>query len=443
MPVQTMNLDYSWLINLADIISRARQQAPTGQPPTSAYAGPTSTLGKEKSQQELEKREDLVNEQTRQHEILLKQMDIDEKLAEAMSKERIAKMSAEAGTEQTQIGAAGQVAAAQKTSMEKGYEFLEMLMKADEKTANGIIASLEAKREEKAREAGTRPVSTIETGGITKELPGTEVERDPNDPLTWLEDVGAYAPGAGAPRGKATGAQAKPEIDQYLELVDDLLDKNPQSIIAITSGKGWDELKEQMRTIGAEAGFAEDVINAGIAMYEAMVPEFEGEPEPSPLSKAWTGAKTTAKTTMENVAPFIHQALHPEERTPETKAQARSWEEAAGKVGEAPEAVKSFAELMEKIVTGPFYPAYAKVRSKETGKPVVKEPVAKEVGEITEQDVVTEMRTWDKEKVIEFQKAAKKAGLYKGPINGLHSNELDNVMKKYFKEHPEEWGEAK
>jgi len=324
-----------------------------------------------------------------------------------------------------------------KTTMEKGYEFLNMLMKADEKTANAIIQSLEAKRAEGAGEPGARPVSTISSGGEAITLPGgaEEVGKDPNDPLTWLEEIGAYAPGAGAPRGKATGAQAKPEIDQYLELIDDMLGKNPQSIVAITTGKGWDELRDNMRTIGTEAGFSEDVINAAISMYEAMVPEFEEEPEKEPY---W-GIPKGVKTTMENVAPFIHEALHPEEKTTEEQVLKSQWEEAAGKVEEPSKAIRSFAELTEKAVLGPFYPGYTKGVSKRAAK-VVKTGKKEE---LTEQDVVTEMRTWEKEKVMEFQKVAKKEGLYEGPINGLHSNELDNVMKKYFKKHPEEWGEAK
>ena len=374
MAIRTMNLDYGWLINLADIISRARQQ-PTGKAPTSAYAGPTSTLGEGKTRYQLEqeqRREDVLTTKEREHEVALKQMDIDSKLAEAMSKERIATMGAEAGTEQAEIGAAGMVGAAQKTTMEKGYEFVDMLMKADEKTASAIIASLEAKRAETAGEGGVRPVSTISSGGEVITLPGTKegVAGDPNDPLTWLEEVGAYTPGGEAPRPKATGAAAKPEIDQYLDLIDDMLDKNPQSIIAITTGKGWDELKERMRTIGAEGGFAEDVINSGISMYEALVPEFEEEVEGKGLlSKVWGGVETTAA----NIAPFIHQALHPEEKGIEEEKLAKQWEEAAGKVGEPSEAVKSFAEFIETIITGPFHPAYKEYKGKRRGVPT-KEP---------------------------------------------------------------------
>ena len=137
MPVQTMGLDYSWLINLADIISRARQQ-PTGGGGGAGARPAQGTAAPEKTRYQLEqeqRREDLLTSQERQHEIALKEMDIESKLAEIMSKEKIAEIGAAAGTEEAQIGAAGTVAAAQKTTMEKGYEFLEMLMKADEKTA--------------------------------------------------------------------------------------------------------------------------------------------------------------------------------------------------------------------------------------------------------------------------------------------------------------------
>ena len=90
------------------------------------------------------------------------------------------------------------------------------------------------------------------------------------------------------------------------------------------------------------------------------------------------------------------------------------------------------------IIT-PFQRFKNKVKvNKETGKPI-KEPTPKEVGGITEQDLITEMGTWDKDKIKAFQKVAKEAGLYKGEINGLHSNELDNAMKEYYKGHKEEW----
>ena len=437
MAIQTMGLDYSWLVNLAEMISQNRQQ------PSGAQATPKPAQGvaaPEKTQYQLDKeqrREDLLSRQTREHEILLKQMEVDSKLAEAISKERIAGMGAEAGTEQTQIAGAAQVAASQKTTMEKGYELMDMLWSMDKPSRDEFVSRLEAKRTENQAAQTDRPASTISSGGTT--IPITSAPRetvgDPNDPLTALEEIGVYNSETGLSEPKPTGAAAKPEIDQYMELLDDMLTKNPQSMIAITTGEGWDELKETMRTIGEEAGFGEDIIDSGIAMFEALIPEPEGEPEPSPLSKSWGGVKTTAA----NVAPFIHEALHPEEKTTEEEKLAEQWKSGAGRVGEASEFGKSLAEFMERIVTGPFYPAYEKSVSKKTNKPVVEKPTPKEAGGITEQDLITEMGTWDKEKVKAFQIVAKKAGLYKGEINGLHSNELNNAMKEYYKGHKEEW----
>jgi len=95
---------------------------------------------------------------------------------------------------------------------------------------------------------------------------------------------------------------------------------------------------------------------------------------------------------------------------------------------------------MTRIITGPFYKK-SQV-SKKTGKPV-KEPEVKEVGEVTEQDVISDMRTWSKDKVKDFQTIAKREGLYKGPINGMHSHALEDVIREYFRRHPEEWGESK
>jgi len=462
MAIQTMGLDYSWLVNLADVISRARQK-PTGGVTVSRPA--QGTAAPEKTRYQIEKeqrREDLLAAQQRKHDVLLKQMDIDAKLAEAMSKERIASMGAKAGTEQAQIAGAAQIGAAQKTTMEKGYELLDMLWHMDEPSRNEFISRLEAKRAENQQVAGERPVSTITSGGRTITLPGSTEEpvKDPNDPLTALEEIGVYDSETGLSGPKLTGTAAKPEIEQLNDLIDDMLSDNIEYMKVFTTGEGWEELKEddmlsdnieymkvfttgegweelkeRMITIGQESGFGEDVINSVVSMYEAIVPEPKPEPEPGPLSRAWSGVETTAA----NIAPFIRQALHPEERTPETEALARLWKEGAGRVGEPSEAIKSFAEMMERMVTGPFYPAYVKAVSKRKGEPVVKEPEAKEVEEVTEQDLITELGTWDEDTIKSFQTAAKKAGLYKGKVDGKISHALENAMKEYYKTHKEEW----
>jgi len=425
MAIQTMGLDYGWLVNLAEMISRNRQQ-PSG--PRGATGLSTGVKGEpEKTQYQLDKeqrREDLLSGQTREHEILLKQMEVDSKLAEAMSKERIAGVETEAGTEQTQIAGAAQVASSQKTTMEKGYELMDMLWSMDKPSRDEFISRLEAKRTENQAVQTDRPVSTISSGGTT--IPITSAPRepvgDPNDPLTALEEIGVYNSETGLSEPKATGAAAKPEIDQYMELLDDMLTKNPQSMIALTTGEGWEELKETMRTIGEEAGFGEDTINSVITMFEGLIPEPKGEPEPSPISKAWGGVKTTAA----NVAPFIHEALHPEEKTTEEEKLAGQWEEAAGKVPETSEFAKNLAEFMETIVTGPFHPAYEKAVSKRRGKPVVEKPTPKEVEEITEQDFKSQISKWPKEQTKQLEVAAKAEGLTTWEYYKKHKEEFKN-----------------
>jgi len=363
-------------------------------------------------------------------------MDMESALAEAMSKERIAGVGAEAGTEQARITGAAGVAATQKTTMEKGYEFIDMLMKMDEKSANELISTLEARRTQGAGQVGERPVSTISSGGRTISLPGTtkEVAGDPNDPLTWLEEIGAYTPGGGAPRPKPTGT-AKNEVEEFMGMVDDMIGGDIAGMAAMLSGEGGTEkLLEKIEVLGTEAGISREVIDSVKEIYRAMAPAYKPPPEEGG-----------------GLAGIIQSILNPTgaEVTPETEAGAELWKEGAGAFEEAPKVektpgfAKTLEEFIETVVTGPFHPAYEKWKDKRTGKPVVKEPVpAKEVGEITEQDVITEMGTWSKEKIKEFQTLAKERGLYKGPINGLHSNELDTVMKEYFKKYRDEWGET-
>lgn len=449
MPIQTIPLDYSWMVNLANMIAQAREQErqrkweEKRERPTVTGAGKMTAeqryapgfiekfKAEEKEKAGLEREERMTQEQFA-HEIELKKMELEStkatSLAEAMSAERIAGVGAEAGIEEARIGGAAVVGAAQKTTMEKGYEFVEMLMDMDEESANQLIANLEAKRAQQVE----GPPSTITAEGRTITLPSAPPTKDPNDPLTWLEGIGAYTEGGGAPRPKPTGAAAKPETEQFNELIDDMLTKNPQYIIALTTGKGWDEAREAMRTIGGEAGFSDETIDSVISMYEAIVPKYEEPEEGGGLA----GAIKSVLTPL---------GLGREELPPEAVPGAEAYLGGAGApkeaplVEKAPGFAKNLGEFIETIITGPFHPAYKEWKGKKTDKVVKTEK--KE--ELTEQDVVTEMRTWSKGKVEEFQAVAKKAGLYKGPINGLHSKELDNVMRKYFKEHPEEWGETK
>ena len=410
---------------------------------TTPYAGPTSTLDGEggKSRYEIEKeqrREDILAEQTRKHEILLKQMEIDSKLAESISKERIAGVGAEAETEQAQIGAAGQVAAAQKTSMEMGYELIDALWKMDKPSRDRIISGLEAKRAEKAGQAGERPISTIETGGVTRELPGVTGEvRDPNDPLTWLEDAYVYNSETGLSEPKPTGA-AKNEVEEFYGMVEDMIGGDIAGMATMLSGEeGNERLMEKIEVLGTEAGISRETIDSVKEIYRAMMPAYKPPAEEGGgLGGAIKGALT----------PF---GIGREELPPEAVPGAEMYKGGAGAfvelpiVEKTPGFAKTLEEFIETVVTGPFHPAYEKWKDKRTGKPVVEEPTStKEVGEITEQDVITDMSTWSKERIKEFQTLAKERGIYKGPVNGLHSNELDSAMKEYFKKYREEWGEA-
>jgi len=301
MAIQTMGLDYSWLINLADIIAKARQQpsAPKETPGLSTPGFIERFKAEEKEKAGLEREEKLLRDKFA-HETELKKMELESKeataLAQALSKERIAGVGAEAGTEQARIAGAATVGAAQKTPIERGYELVDMLMSADEDTANAIIAELEARDEAYRQQQGVRPPSTISSGGVTIPIGGEgEVTGDPNNPLRDLEAIGAYTPGGGAPRPKATGAAAKPDIEQFKDLIEDMFVNNPDYMTAIYTGKGWDVIKDRMRTVGEEAGFGEETINSVIAMWEALVPEYEEEEEkegePGPLTKAWGGVK--------------------------------------------------------------------------------------------------------------------------------------------------------
>ena len=464
MPVQQIGLDYSWLTNLADIIAQARGTQPVSAKPTTAKqvgpvlgqgpgpaipGGPTYQAGKgEKTQYQIDKerrREDLLAERTRKHEILLKQMEIDSKLAEAMSKERIAGVGAEAGVEQAQIGAAGQVAATQRTTMEKGYELIDALWKMDKPSRDGIISGLEAKRAEKAGQAGERPISTISSGGVTMELPGTTEEvRDPEDPLTWLEAAHVYNSETGISEPKPTGA-AKNEVEEFYEMVDGMIGGDIAGMAAMLSEEGGTAgLMEKIEVLGAETGQSQEVIDKVKEIYRVLTGASEPSPTIEPPSKEGGGLSEAIGGAL---TPF---GVGREELPPEAVGGSEAYLGGAGafeelpKVEKAPGFAKTLEEFIETVVTGPFHPAYVKWKDKRTGKPVVKEPVpAKEVGEITEQDVITDMGTWSKEKIEEFQTVAKEAGIYKGPINGLHSNELDSAMKEYFKGHKEEWGETK
>ena len=474
MPIQNIPLDYGWMISLVRAISQAREaqqalgleerrvglegervgmerermetsqamsgQVPYGQAissqarpsqgtqvsrgttgvstPSQGVSGSASLAGWVESKTapgaaaEGRRREERLLDEARKHEILLKQMDVDAKLADAMSKERIAGVEAEAGTEQTKIAGASNVAASQKTTMEKGYEFLAMLWDMDEESADELITSLLAKE---AEQTGS-PVSTITMGGVTETLPEATPEADPNNPLTWMREVG-FDPETGAPRPKPTGAAAKPEIDQYLELIDDLLDKNPQSIVAITTGKGWEELKETMRTIGAEAGFSEDVINSGIGMYQALVPEYE---EPAEEGEGLGGAIRGALT------PFgVGSEELPPEAIPGAEAYlegAGAFKEGAAKVEKAPGFAKTLEEFIETIITGPFHPGYVKRKGEKADK-VKKEEEAKG---ITEQNFESQIIGWSKEQRDELKAAAKAEKLSVWEYYNKHREEFKN-----------------
>jgi len=305
----------------------------------------------------------------------------------------------------------------------------------------------EAKRAENAGAQEDRPVSTISSGGTTINLPGSTPVGDPNDPLTALEAIGAYNPETGVADPKLTGAAAKPEIEQFKDLIEDMFGKNPDYMTAMLSGEGWEDVRDSMRAMGEEAGFSEETINSGIAMWEALVPEPKPPPEPGTISKAWSGVKEAVtpgsplnKAIEERLGVTETMSKYPgipfgEARAAEEGVAGPAFEGLAK--GISPEFGANLADFMTRIITGPFY--NKSQVSRETGKPITKEPEVKEVGEITEQDLITEMGTWDEDTVKAFQDVAKKAGLYKGEVNGKISHALESAMKEYYKTHKEEW----
>lgn len=431
MAIQTMGLDYGWLVNLADVISRARQQ------PTSARAAARPAPEKTRHQlKEEQRREDLLATEQRKHEVTMKQMELESgkatALAKAMSAERIAGVGAEAGVEVAEIGAAGQVAAAQKTTMEKGYEFVDMLFKMDKPSRDELITTLEAKREERRAMRGERPTSTITSGGETISLPGATAEADPDDPLTLLEGIGAYNPETGVIDPKPTGEEAKNQVEELLDLVDDYIGGDLAMMADMFSKPGGTErLMERIDAIGIEAGYSTDVIDSVKEIYRAMAgpPREEPPEEGGGLGGAIRGALTPFGVGREELPP---------EAAPGAEMYlggAGAFKEGAPKVEKAPGFAKTMEDFIETIITGPFYPAYKEWKGKRTDKVVKTEK--KE--EVTEQDIITEMGTWGVDKVKEFQTIAAEAGLYKGAIDGKISHALEDALRKYYKEHKEEW----
>jgi len=388
------------------------------------------------------KRQEKLDALQREHELKMKQMELDSAqstaLADAMSKERIAGVGAEAGKEQAKIGAAGQVAASKRTTMEKGYELIDALWNMDKASRDDIISGLEAKRAEKAKLKGDRPMSTISSGGMTIPITGEREEvRDPEDPLTWLEDAYVYNSETGLSEPKPTGA-VKNDVEEFYGMVDDMIGGDIAGMAAMLSGEdGIEKLMEKIEVLGTEAGISRETIDSVKEIYRAAAPAMKPPPEEGG-----------------GLGGIIQSILNPTGavETPETEAGAELWTGGAGRGldTEAPLAKKAqgfpetLEDFLETIITGPFHPAYEKWKDKRTGKTVTKELApTDEIGEATEQDAITEMGTWDKDKIKEFQTMAKDEGSYKGPINGLHSNELDAAMRKYFKTHKDEWKETK
>jgi hypothetical protein len=423
------------------MINEQRQQ-PTG---TTGARGPSyaEKVGEQHRWAAEQEREEKMTKEKYEHEILLKKMDIDartsEGLAEAMSKERIAGVGAEAGTEQARIGAAGQVGAAQKTSMEKGYEFVDMLMQMDKAGADELISSLLAKEAGQAKE---RPLSTITSGGRTVTLPGAleEAVGDPNNPLTWMREIG-FDPEAGAPRPKVTGKPAN-EVEELMDLVDDYIGGNLVEMADMFSKPGGtDKLMSRIDTLGTEAGFSTEAIDSVKEIYRAM-----SGPREEDVGEEGGGLGGAIKNIL------TPGGLGREELPSEATAGSEAYLEGAGAFKEGaplaekePGFARTLEDFIETTIAGPFSEKYKEYRGKRRG---IAEPVGtveptptKEEGELTEQDVITEMSTWDKDKIKEFQRIAKKAGLYKGEINGLISHTLEDAMKKYYKDHKEEWGE--
>ena len=438
MAIQTMGLDYGWLVDLAKLIAEQRKQSTGGVRGATGLGTPTSSFaeGEESavSKQVRLAREDKLLEDTRKHEITMQKLQNESPLAVALAQER-------GGTEQAKIGAAGQVAAAQKTTADKAKETIDLLLQMTPEGQGEFVNSLKAKRAES--QGGIPSGGTISSGGKTINLPGSQQQKgDPNDPLSWIEETyGADAETVIAnlqPKTVAVGAQktAANLFDDFQKVTKGDLN----TMMTMLAGEqGLTQMLDVLQQVGESNKYPQQVIDDVKATITGMAPK-----------TVVTGGDTGKVEGGGGIARAIQKLLNPTGAvtTPETETSAELWKGGAGAferglptVEKEPGFASDLQDFIETAFTGPFHPAYEKWKEKKTGK-VVKE-VKKEAGEITEQDVITEMGTWDKEKIKAFQTAAKKAGLYTGPINGLHSNGLDNAMRKYFKEHPEEWGEAK
>ena len=443
MAVQQIGLDYSWLVNLAQMLAQERERtkqpqisAVPGSVQTGAGAGPGPPLFATMERQEWKEEEAAKAalaeaEAGRAHEISLKEMDVESALAQAMAQERTSKYTADVGLKGIEAGGVTDIAIAQKTSKEKGKELVEMLWAMDKPSRDEIIALLEKKRDENQAMRG----GTLTSGGRTVTTPGSTV-LDPDDPLTILEDAGVYNPDTGLadPQPKGTVPTTQKLASDLTKQIDGMFEGlNMRIMLGIVEDENWDLLESIVEDVGAAGQYPEDIIEGEVKRRKAIYEESVKRNKPT---------DTEERNILGEV---IHQIRHPEEGTEVTEEMSEMYKGGAGAyTAEEPIPTSNMLTTIRDFINTAFgggLTSRGKL-SKKTGLPV-EEPTHMEVGEISEQDVVTEMGTWSKEKVKEFQTLAKAEGMYKGPISGLHSGALEDAAKEYFKKHKDEWGEEK
>jgi hypothetical protein len=435
MDIQTMGLDYGWLVDLAKLIAAARQQpatqgAPTGAVSVSPYAGPTSSFPSSGVAGESAEEVAYYNRQRaekeagaqREHEITMQGLVNQPALAQAISQER-------GGVEVAKIGAAGQVAAAQKTTADKAKETIDLLLQMTPEGQAEFVNSLKAKRAES--QGSTPSGGTITSGGRTVTTPGAAKATNPNDPLSWIEETyGADAETVIAnlqPKTVAAGAQktAANLLDDFQKLV--IKGDLNTMLTLLTGGQGVTQVTDALQQFGESNGYPQEVIDDVKATITGLAP-----------ATTTTGGEGNENKTEKKglIAGTIQKAMHPEElgQTPaETQEYSKLWQSGAG-----PEKPTEMGQSIKDFFTTAFAPILGMLPKK--GEPVLAEPTKKSVGKQvgpTVEDAIAAMKTWDTNKIKAFQK---KVGV--NP-DGKMSLALVNAMKAYYEKHKEEWGVVK
>jgi hypothetical protein len=453
MAIQTMGLDYSWLVDLAKLIAQARQQPTGGIKGATGLGAPSTSTSMQPSGVALEspeevayyerKRTEKAAEAVPEHEVAMQKLVNEGALAQAISQER-------GGTEQAKIAAAGQVAAAQKTTADKAKETIDLLLQMTPEGQKEFMNNLKAKRTE--NQGGIPSGGTITSGGKTITTPGTSKSVDPNDPLGWIEETyGVDAETVIAnlqPKTVAEGAQktAANLLDDFQKIV--IKGDLNTMLMLLTGEQGATQVLDALQQFGESNGYAQDVIDDVKATISGLAPTVAptgGEENVAPEKvvildtlKGLVGQVAGGKKgeigeeTVGKVAPFIHAALHPKEVSqwsPEYATLAGQWKESAAKQPEAGKSdfIDTITNFLETAFKGPSGGGGGAATAL-----TAKKKVGQQVGP-TVNDAIADMKTWDTKTIKAFQK---KVGIKE---DGKMSQGLIDAMKVYFEKHKDEW----